>query len=58
MDRWNPRLDGGDPDAELPIKLGPCSNSEFRPVPLGAVQQEAIRRTRAEAERHAGAECV
>jgi uncharacterized protein len=46
MHRW-------DPDAELPIKLGPCSNSEFRPVPLGAVEQEAIRRTRAEAERHA-----
>lgn len=46
MRRW-------DPDAELPVKLGPCSNSEFRPVPLGTVEQEAIRRTRAEAERHA-----
>ena len=38
-----------DPDAELPIKLGPCSNGEERPVPLGAVEFEAIRRTRAEA---------
>ena len=46
MDRW-------DPDAELPIKLGPCSNTEFRPLPLGAVEREAIRRTREEAERHA-----
>ena len=39
-----------DPDAELPIKLGPCSNGEFAPVPLGPVEREAIRRTRAEAE--------
>jgi hypothetical protein len=46
MDRW-------DPDAELPIKLGPCSNTEFRPLPLGPVEREAIRRTRDEAERHA-----
>jgi hypothetical protein len=46
MDRW-------DPDAELPIKLGPCSNTEFRPLPLGHVEREAIRRTREEAERHA-----
>lgn len=46
MDRW-------DPDAELPIKLGPCSNGEFRPFPLGPVEREAIRRTRAEAEHHA-----
>jgi uncharacterized protein len=46
MDRW-------DPDAELPIKLGPCSNGEFRPFALGPVEREAIRRTREEAERHA-----
>ncbi len=39
-----------DPDAELPVKLGPCSNAEFRPVPLDAVCREAIRRTRADAE--------
>ncbi len=38
-----------DPDAELPIKLGPCSNGEERPVPLGPVELEAIRRTREEA---------
>lgn len=38
-----------DPDAELPIKLGPCSNGEERPVPLGPVEIEAIRRTRDEA---------
>jgi hypothetical protein len=46
MDRW-------DPDAELPIKLGPCSNGEFRPLPLGPVEQETIRRTREQAEHHA-----
>lgn len=46
MDRW-------DPDAELPIKLGPCSNGEFRRFPLGPVEREAIRRTRDEAEHHA-----
>jgi hypothetical protein len=39
-----------DPELELPIKLGPCSNGEYRPVPLGAVEQEAIRRTRLEAD--------
>ena len=38
-----------DADAELPIKLGPCSNGEERPVPLGAVEVEAIRRTRDDA---------
>ncbi len=46
MDRW-------DPDDELPIKLGPCSNGEFRPFPLGPVERETIRRTRAGAEHHA-----
>ncbi|MBK5289431.1 MAG: amidohydrolase family protein [Acidimicrobiia bacterium] len=39
-----------DPDRELPIKLGPCSNGEERPVPLGPVELEAIRRTRRDAE--------
>jgi predicted TIM-barrel fold metal-dependent hydrolase len=39
-----------DPELELPIKLGPCSNGEYRPIPLGAVEQEAIRRTRADAD--------
>jgi len=39
-----------DPELELPIKLGPCSNGEYRPVPLGAVEQEAIRRTRLEGD--------
>jgi predicted TIM-barrel fold metal-dependent hydrolase len=39
-----------DPDLELPIKLGPCSNGEFRPLPLGPVEREAILRTRAEAD--------
>jgi len=46
-------MNGWDPDAELPIKLGPCSNSEFRPFPLGPVELEAIRRTREEADHHA-----
>jgi uncharacterized protein len=46
-------MDGWDPDAELPIKLGPCSNGEFRPFPLGPVELEAIRRTREEADHHA-----
>ena len=39
-----------DPELELPIKLGPCSNGEYRPVPLGTVEQETIRRTRHEAD--------
>src|SRR4051794_10103420 len=39
-----------DPELELPIKLGPCSNGEYAPVPLGALEQEAIRRTRTEAD--------
>lgn len=41
------------PELELPIKLGPVSNGEYLPVPLGDVEREAIRRTREEAERHA-----
>jgi hypothetical protein len=44
---------GQDPDLELPIELGPCSNGEFVPQPLGAVEREAIRRTREGAEHHA-----
>jgi len=42
-----------DHDLELPIKLGPCSNGEYDPVPLGPVEREAIRRTREEADDHA-----
>jgi hypothetical protein len=30
----------GDPDLELPIKLGPCSNGEYLPRPLGDVERE------------------
>ncbi|MBM3674389.1 MAG: amidohydrolase [Actinobacteria bacterium] len=41
------------PDSDLPIKLGPASNGEFVPRALGPVEQEAVRRTREEAERHA-----
>lgn len=41
----------GDPDLDLPIKLGPVSNGEFWPQPLGPVEHEAIRRTRMGAER-------
>jgi hypothetical protein len=33
MDRW-------DPDVELPIKLGPCSNGEFRPRWHGSPQDQ------------------
>src|SRR6476660_3612120 len=46
-------MNGWDPDAELTIKMGPCSNGEFRPSPLGPVELEAIRRTREEADHHA-----
>lgn len=42
-----------DPDLELPIKLGPCSNGEYAPQPLGEVEREAVRRTRDAAETHA-----
>ncbi len=42
-----------DPDSELPIKLGPCSNGEERPVPLGPVELEAMRRTREEDDTNA-----
>ncbi len=42
--------DRHDPDFELPIKLGPCSNGEYLPPPLTPVEAETIRRTRDEAE--------
>ncbi len=42
--------DRHDPDSELPIKLEPCSNGEYLPQPLTAVEAETIRRTRDEAE--------
>jgi uncharacterized protein len=37
--------DGHDPDLELPIKLGPCSNGEYLPPPMTAVEGETIRQT-------------
>lgn len=39
--------DDGDPG--LPIKFGPCSNGEFVPPPLSAVERTAIRRAREDA---------
>jgi uncharacterized protein len=39
-------MDRHDPDLELPIKLGPCSNGEYLPNPLTPVEAETIRRTR------------
>jgi predicted TIM-barrel fold metal-dependent hydrolase len=33
-------------DPGLPIKFGPCSNGEYVPAPLSAVEREAIRRAR------------
>lgn len=33
-------------DPGLPVKFGPCSNGEFVPAPLTAVEREAIRRAR------------
>src|SRR5215217_5736083 len=38
---------------DLPIKLGPCSNGEFRPPPVSPVVREAARRAHDEAERTA-----
>src|SRR5919109_5618621 len=40
-------------DPGLPIKFGPCSNGEFVPAPLTAVEREAIRRARRECEDNA-----
>jgi predicted TIM-barrel fold metal-dependent hydrolase len=33
-------------DPGLPIKFGPCSNGEYVPAPLTAIEREAIRRAR------------
>jgi predicted TIM-barrel fold metal-dependent hydrolase len=33
-------------DPGLPVKFGPCSNGEYVPAPLTAVEREAIRRAR------------
>ena len=38
-------------DPGLPIKLGPASNAEYDPVPLGPVVSEAIRRARETCDR-------
>ena len=40
-------------DPGLPIKFGPCSNGEFVPPPLSAVEREAIRRARADCDANA-----
>jgi hypothetical protein len=45
--------DGHDPDLELPIKLGPCSNGEYVPPPMTAVEAETIRRTHEAADTQA-----
>ncbi|HYU40369.1 MAG TPA: amidohydrolase family protein [Acidimicrobiia bacterium] len=50
--------DGGadheyDPDLDLPIKLGPCSNGEYVPPPMSEVEAETIRRTREAADTQA-----
>lgn len=43
----------GDRDPGLPIKVGPCSNTEFDPQPMNPVVREAMRRARAMAEERA-----
>jgi predicted TIM-barrel fold metal-dependent hydrolase len=40
-------------DPGLPIKFGPCSNGEYVPAPLTAVEREAIRRARLDCETNA-----
>lgn len=40
-------------DPGLPIKFGPCSNGEFVPPPLSALEREAIRRARRACEDNA-----
>lgn len=45
--------DDRDGELELPIKLEPCSNGEFMPRPMSAVEAETIRRTNEAAEDHA-----
>ena len=42
-----------DLDPGLPLKLWPCSNGEYLPPPLDELRAEAMRRARADAERHA-----
>ena len=43
----------GDHDPGLPIKFGPCSNGEFVPKRLSAVEREAIARARVACETNA-----
>ena len=40
-------------DPGLPIKFGPCSNGEYVPAPLTAVEREAIRRAHGDCEDNA-----
>ena len=40
-------------DPGLPIKFGPCSNGEYVPRPLTAVEREAIKRARLACEENA-----
>src|SRR6266508_2244060 len=40
-------------DPGLPIKFGPCSNGEYVPAPLTAVESEAIKRARRACEENA-----
>jgi predicted TIM-barrel fold metal-dependent hydrolase len=40
-------------DPGLPIKFGPCSNGEYVPAPLTALEREAIRRARLDCETNA-----
>jgi predicted TIM-barrel fold metal-dependent hydrolase len=40
-------------DPGLPIKFGPCSNGEYVPAPLTAIEREAMRRARADCEENA-----
>jgi len=42
-----------DDDPGLPIKFGPCSNGEYVPAPLTAVEREAIKRARRNCEDNA-----
>ncbi|MGH2952922.1 MAG: amidohydrolase family protein [Solirubrobacterales bacterium] len=44
-------MEDGDPG--LPIKFGPCSNGEYVPAPLTAVERESIRRSRIACEANA-----
>lgn len=43
-----------DDDPGLPIKFGPCSNGEYVPAPLTAVEREAMRRARVACADNAG----